>query len=137
MGVITELIRTEADGTLSFGNYELEQKTKLSDYLYQGDMYKIKTFYEITKLEKNGLFVYESVPGTAVNGFSEAVDGVEFMVEGREDAQITLGLEESREYEVFVDDESAGVLKTNMGGKLSLSVELSEGMASVIRVSKV
>lgn len=137
MGVITELIRTEADGTLSFGNYELEQKTKLSDYLYQGDMYKIKTFYEITKLEKNGLFVYESVPGTAVNGFSEAADGVEFMVEGREDAQITLGLEESREYEVFVDEESAGVLKTNMGGKLSLSVELSEGMASVIRVSKV
>lgn len=137
MGVITELIRTEADGTLSFGNYELEQKTKLSDYLYQGDVYKIKTFYEITKLEKNGLFVYESVPGTAVNGFSEAVDGVEFMVEGREDAQITLGLEESREYEVFVDEESAGVLKTNMGGKLSLSVELSEGMASVIRVSKV
>ncbi len=137
MGVITELIRTEADGTLSFGNYELEQKTKLSDYLYQGDVYKIKTFYEITKLEKNGLLVYESVPGTAVNGFSEAVDGVEFMVEGREDVQITLGLEESREYEVFVDEESAGVLKTNMGGKLSVSVELSEGMASVIRVSKV
>ncbi len=137
MGVITELIRTEADGTLSFGNYELEQKTKLSDYLYQGDVYKIKTFYEITKLEKNGLFVYESVPGTAVNGFSEAADGVEFMVEGCEDAQITLGLEESSEYEVFVDDESAGILTTNMGGKLSLSVELSEGMASVIRVNKV
>lgn len=137
MGVITELIRTEADGTLSFGNYELAQKTKVSDFLYQGDVYKIKTFYEITKLEKNGLFVYESVPGTAVSGFSETVTGVEFMVEGREDAQITLGLEESQEYEVFVDEVSAGVLKTNMGGKLSLSVELSEGLASVIRVEKV
>ena len=31
-----------------------------------GDMYKVKTFKEITKLERNGMFVYESVPGTAV-----------------------------------------------------------------------
>ena len=29
-------------------------------------MYKVKTFKEITKLERNGMFVYESVPGTAV-----------------------------------------------------------------------
>lgn len=28
MSVISELIRSEADGTLSFGNYELESKSK-------------------------------------------------------------------------------------------------------------
>ena len=58
------------------------------------------------------------------------------MVEGREDAQITLGVEESTAYEVFVDEVSAGKFTTNMSGKLSLSVELSEGEASVIRVEK-
>ena len=63
MAVIEELIKEDADGTLSFGNYLLDTKTKLSDFEYQGDIYKVKTFKEITKLEKNGLFVYESVLG--------------------------------------------------------------------------
>ena len=62
MAVISELIRTEADGTISFGNYELDQKTKVSDFEHKGDLYKVKTFKEITKLERNGMFVYESVP---------------------------------------------------------------------------
>ena len=66
MAVVKELIRTEDNGTISFGDYELSQKSKLSDYQHQGDMYKVKTFKEITKLERNGMFVYESVPGTAV-----------------------------------------------------------------------
>ena len=66
MATIKELIRTEAAGGISFGNYELDTKTKLSDYEYDGDLYKVKTFKEITKLERNGMFVYESVPGTTV-----------------------------------------------------------------------
>ena len=66
MAVVKELIRTEENGAISFGDYELAQKSKLSDYQHQGDMYKVKTFKEITKLERNGMFVYESVPGTAV-----------------------------------------------------------------------
>lgn len=62
MAVVKELIRTEENGAISFGDYELAQKSKLSDYQHQGDMYKVKTFKEITKLERNGMFVYESVP---------------------------------------------------------------------------
>ena len=58
MAVVQELIRTEDNGTISFGDYELNQKSKLSDYQYQGDMYKVKTYKEITKLERNGMFVY-------------------------------------------------------------------------------
>ena len=54
MSVISELIRSEADGTLSFGNYELESKSKKQDFEHQGDLYKVKTFKEITKLERNG-----------------------------------------------------------------------------------
>ena len=51
MAVVKELIRTEENGAISFGDYELAQKSKLSDYQHQGDMYKVKTFREITKLE--------------------------------------------------------------------------------------
>ena len=66
MAVIDELIREESDGSLNFGNYELTSKTKKDGFEYNGDSYKIKTFNEITKLERNGMFVYESVPGTVV-----------------------------------------------------------------------
>ena len=66
---INLLIRSEADGAISFGNYKLDTKSKLPDFEHCGDTYKVKTFNEITKLEKNGSFVYESVPGTAVNDF--------------------------------------------------------------------
>ena len=76
MSVVNELIRSEQDGTLSFGNYLLDTKSKLSDIEHGGDMYKVKTYNEITKLEKNGSFVYESVPGTAVNIFQASADGV-------------------------------------------------------------
>ena len=57
MPVVNELIRSEEDGTISFGNYKLDVKSKLPDFEHCGDTYKVKTFYEITKLEKNGSFV--------------------------------------------------------------------------------
>ena len=136
MAAISELIREEANGALSFGDYTLTSKSKLDNFEHAGDIYKVKTFEEITKLERNGLFVYESVPGTAVTDFTQTENVVEFTVEGPKDAQITLELEESTEYEITIDGESAGVMKTNLGGKLSLSVEL-EGTDSVaIKVEK-
>ena len=124
MAVVEELLRSEADGAISFGNHKLAQKAKVEDYEHAGDLLKVKTFKEITKLEKNGMFLYESVPGTSVLKFTEKADGVEFIVEGDEDAQITIGLNDDTEYEVFVDGRSVGTMKTGLGGKLSLSVEL-------------
>ena len=136
MAAISELIREEANGALSFGDYTLTSKSKLDNFEHAGDIYKVKTFEEITKLERNGLFVYESVPGTAVTDFTQTENVVAFTVEGPKDAQITLELEESTEYEITIDGESAGVMKTNLGGKLSLSVEL-EGTDSVtIKIKK-
>lgn len=134
MPVISELIRIEEDGTISFGNYELAAKSKLSDFEFKGDLYKVKTFTEITKLECNGMFVYESVPGTAVHHFRVGDSSVTFQAEGSQDAQITLQMEDSREYEVYVDGVSIGGMKTNMSGKLVLSVELTEGKATEIRI---
>lgn len=129
MPVVEELICTEHDGTISFGNYKLGQKAKKSDFEYEGDIYKVKTYNEITKLERNDMFVYESVPGTAVEHFKITDDAVEFAVEGPQDAQITIQLENDTDYEVYVDGSAAGSMKTNMSGKLSVSVELEEGVS--------
>ena len=136
MAAISELIRTEANGTLSFGDYTLGAKAKLDNYDFNGDKYKVKTFKEITKLERNGLFVYESVPGTAVTDFKQTDNTVAFTVEGPEDAQITLELEEETEYEISIDGKSAGTMKTNLGGKLSVSVELEGADKVAIKVEK-
>lgn len=136
MSVITELIREEADGTLSFGNYELAVKSKKQDFEYEGDLYKVKTFKEITKLERNGMFVYESVPGTAVSHMSATEKGMSFQVEGTADAQITVELEADSSYQVFVDQKEVGEMKTNLGGKLVLSVELETMKSAEIRIEK-
>lgn len=136
MTVIEELIRKENNGKISFGNYSLDKKSKVSDFEHNGDLYKVKTFKEITKLEKNGLFVYESVPGTTVVDFSSSDKGVSFGVEAEEDVQITLELEPEKEFRVLVDEINVGKMKTNLGGKLVLSVELSSGKQSKISVVK-
>lgn len=136
MAVVEELIRTEADGAVSFGNHKLAAKAKVEDFEHAGDLLKVKTYNSITKLEKNGMFAYESVPGTSVNNFVEKEDGVSFLVEGDEDAQITVGLEDETEYEVFINDESIGRMKTNLGGKLSVSVELAGAGEVSVRIVK-
>ncbi|WP_312442281.1 endosialidase [Lacrimispora sp.] len=136
MPVIEELIRTEQDGTISFGNYKLKTKSKLQDFEHDGDLYKVKTFYEITKLERNGMFVYESVPGTAAMNFTVSDDGVEFLVDGDKDAQLTIQLAEDTEYEVYVDGAAVGGMRTNMSGKLSISVELNEETPVAVKIKR-
>lgn len=134
MSVIDELIRKEDNGAISFGNYNLDTKTKLSDFEVNGDLYKVKTFSEITKLEKNGMFVYESVPGTAVHNFRVTENTVVFTVEGAKEPQITVELEPETEYTIFLDGLNAGTMKTNLGGKLVLSVEISKGESAEVKI---
>ncbi|MFI3171081.1 MAG: endosialidase [Eubacteriales bacterium] len=122
-----ELICIEASNTIAFGDYSLATKTKAEDFEFQGDLYKVKTFSEITKLEKNGLFVYESVPGTAVQSFMMSDIGVSFEVLGDKDAQITVELEPKQEYTVNVGGNEVGSMVTNLSGKLSANVELGTG----------
>ncbi len=134
MGAIEELIRTEKDGAISFGDHTLNAKAKKEDYESGGDVYKVKTYNALTRLEKNGMFLYESVPGTSVGDFREDELGVTFTVYGSDDAQITLGMKDDTAYEVFVRDESVGVMKTGLGGKLSVSVELSADDGTVVKI---
>ncbi|MCI5639575.1 MAG: endosialidase [Lachnospiraceae bacterium] len=136
MAGITDLICTTEDGKLNFGNFDLDSKQKRSDFAYEGDMYKVKTFKEITKLERNGMFVYESVPGTVVKDMLSTGDEVTFSVEGWEDSSITLELEPEMEYGVTIAGADIGKMKTNLGGKLSLSVEMEPGQAYDVKVVK-
>lgn len=137
MTVISELLRVEDGNTLSFGDYSLAKKTKLEDFEFQGDLYKVKTFNEITKLEKNGMFAYESVPGTAVKNFKVTEEGVSFNVYGADaSVQFTVGLAEECPYEVFLDGISVGTMTTNLSGKLSVSVELHENESVEVKIEK-
>ncbi len=136
MAVVEELLRAESDRTISFGNHKLAAKAKLEDYEHGGNLYKVKTFKELTKLEKNGMFAYESEPGTSVNRFEETENGITFTVEGDEDAQITVGLEEDTVYKVYVDGANIGEMKTNLSGKLSISVELASVGAVEVKIVK-
>ncbi len=136
MAAVAELLRSEENGAISFGNHKLAHKEKVEDFKHEGDLLKVKTYREITKLEKNGMFLYESVPGTSVLNFREKDNGVEFVVEGDGDAQITVGLTDETEYEVFVGGASVGAMKTGLGGKLSLSVELEAAGEVTVKIVK-
>ena len=129
-------MRTEENGTISFGDYTLDAKAKVEDYEHGGDLYKVKTYRKLTKLEKNGMFAYESEPGTSVLTFEETENGVSFLVEGEADAQITVGLEEDTEYRVSVDHKDIGTMKTNLSGKLSISVELANAGEIAVKMVK-
>lgn len=136
MAAVKELLRAEADGTLSFGDYTLDKKTKLDGFEFQGNLYKVKTFSEITKLERNGMFVYESVPGTAVENFKASEKEVSFGVSGNKDAQFTVELEADSQYVVYMDDVNVGDIATNLSGKLSVSAELIPDKNVMVKIVK-
>ena len=96
----------------------------------------VKTFNEITKLEKNGMFVYESVPGTAVENFKASADEVVFNVSADKDIQVTLELEADTEYVIYMDNVNIGTMKTNLSGKISVSAEMDPGRTVEIKVKK-
>ena len=137
MAIVATLLCKQADGKLGFGDYTLPEKKKVENFENAGSVYKVKTFAEITKLEKNGMFLYESVPGTSVTDFEETESGMSFVVEGANDSQITLGLSEDAEYEICVGTECVGTMKTGLGGKLSISASLNAGEEVPVKVTLV
>ena len=129
MSVVTELFRSEENGTLSFGDYTLDTKAKKDKIEFEGDMYKVKTFKTMTKLDKNGQLIFESVPDPQSIILA-------FEIEASEDVQVTLEVEPEQEYRVYIDNTNVGTMKANLGGKLILSVELNPGMTAMVRVKK-
>ncbi|MCR5746674.1 MAG: endosialidase [Lachnospiraceae bacterium] len=131
-----ELIKSEADGALAFGDFTLSEKKKQENFKSGGVTYKVKTFNEITRLEGDDILVYESVPGTKVTGLKKTETGMVFCSEGNEDAQITVGVEPETSYEVKIAGVSIGVISSNLGGKLSFGVELQGAGEVAVEVNK-
>ena len=132
MSVIEELIRLEEDGTLSFGNYLMDTKKKVLDFEVGEDLYKVKTFKEITRLEKNGRLLFESVPGVTIHRFSFVDDEVAFEVEGSEDAQVTLELAPNSIFRILINGINIGNIESTLAGKVNFSVELKDNSATVV-----
>ena len=131
MAVIEELIRLEDNGSISFGNYLMDEKKKVLDFEVCGNLYKVKTYKDITKLEKNGKMLFESVPGATVHNFTMNERNIEFNVESTEDVQITMELEPEQENKLIVDDMLVGKMESNIAGKINFSVELGKNAADV------
>lgn len=135
MAVIEELIRLEENGTLSFGNYLMDTKKKVLDFEAGGNLYKVKTFKEITKLEKNGKMLIEIVPGATVHSLDLNDKKTTFLLEGQEDLQITMELAPDSDYKIMIDDVNVGKIRTNLTGKVNFSVEITNAPLNV-RIEK-
>ncbi|GMQ55626.1 hypothetical protein AN1V17_00180 [Vallitalea sediminicola] len=136
MAGIQEIIRVEDDNTLSFGNHLMDEKKKVINFEVDGHIYKVKTYDEITRLEKNGRLLFESVPGTTVHNFSVSDKIIDFKVEGTEDAQITLELEADQEYRIYINQIQVGKMKSNLAGKVSFSVDFSSCEMQSVTIKK-
>ncbi len=131
MAGIQELIRVEQGNMISFGNHVMDSKRKIQDFEVEGDIYKVKTYSAMTKLEKNGRLLFESVPGTTVYNMTVDEDGMSFEVEGEDDAQITVELEADQEYKIFIEGVQVGKMTTNLSGKISFSADFATGNQKV------
>lgn len=134
MATVKELLRAESDGTLSFGDYTLTSKTKLDNFEFEGDLYKVKHLqsYKLEKME----CLYTNSSRSCGREFQRDDREVEFEVSAPEDVQFTLELEPDSEYEVFIDEASAGKMTTNLSGKLSVSIELNANESAAVKVVK-
>ena len=59
---------------------------------------------------------------------------IDFSLTGKGDIQITMELQAEKDYEVIVAGDSLGVMKTNLGGKLTFSVEADETSKKDVKI---
>ena len=114
------------DGLMAFGNFEVKDKIKVNDFEHGGSTYSLRSHDQVTRLEKNGELLIETVPGATVYNFKE--QPLAFDADMLESLQVTLGLQVANaSVNLVIDgleiDGAAHGLKTNASGKLSFSLE--------------
>ncbi len=130
MAVIKEAIVLNDDNTLSFGNYLLADKQKV-EFEAGGNLYKVRTHKDVTRLSKNTQLLLETVPGATVHNLKVEDKKVTFSIEGSGGTQVTLELENDAHYTIYIDDVSIGNIATNFAGKISFGMELTDKPQSV------
>lgn len=126
MGIIQEGIVLNDDKTLSFGNYEITEKLKIIDFNVDGDLYKIRTHNDVTRLSKNSKLLLETVPGATIHNLLVSEKETKFSAEGLGDTLITLELESNTNYSLYINDVNIDKIKTNISGKINFSTTLSK-----------
>lgn len=138
MSNVNEGIRIESDKTLSFGNFQSDTKQKIDNFMFAKDIYNLRTYKQVTKLEKNEEFLLETNPGSAINNFfKQNKDQVSFTVEGFANTIITLQLNEDTLYRVSSGKANLGNTKSNSSGKVKFSIDLSNGKPQNVLVEKI
>lgn len=131
MPIIEQGLVLNQDKTLSFGNYEALEKIKVTDFNVDGNLYKVKTYKDVTRLSKNGNLLLETVPGATVHNFLVTENEASFLAEGTGDTLITLELLPNTNYSLFINDVNIDKIKTNLSGKINFSTTLSKDMQQI------
>lgn len=133
MGVIEKGMITNEDGSISFGNYETTEKVKIDQYMVGEDEYKLRSYNQVTRLSKNNVLIFESVPGVTVHNFKFTKNNIEFSLEGNKDVQLTLELEPLTTYKIILNGKLVDEQEANaISGKINFSLELADGTGNVI-----
>ena len=135
MAVIQDGIRAGENGAISFGNYEAKEKIKVDDFACAGDVYKVRTHCEVTRLERNGKLLMETVPGAAIHNLLVSDTCIRFGATGKDATQVTMELESETDYKLTIDNESESNMKTNRSGKVTFSLELC-GEETTVQIEK-
>ncbi len=133
MSIIEKGIIVNSDNTISFGNHIAKEKVKIDDFKVADDIYKLRTYNEVTRLTKNHTLVFESTPGLSVHNFVYSAEKVEFCAYGTDSAQITVELTPDTTYKILCNGHLVDEAKANaISGKLSFSAELKKGKANIV-----
>lgn len=131
MAVIKEGIVLNQDKTISFGNYELEEKFKVKDFIFNQNVYKMATYNKLTRLSKNDILVLETTPGTTLHNFFQSDLDTTFKIEGIGDTLVTVELLPNTTYSLFINDTKIDKILTNLSGKINFSLSLSKDAQNV------
>ncbi len=132
MGKKLEIIKINEDQTLTFGNYEVVEKQKVTDFEYKGEKLAVKTHKEITVLKMNDNLVIETVPGTVIENFAGEEGSVSFDIKGYKQTIVTLGVKPEVEYNVYIDGVKIDILTSKASGKASFSLDVENVKKSVL-----
>lgn len=135
MAVIDEIIRVSENNSISFGDYLSMEKRKCEDFELDGNLYKVKTYRETTRLEKNGRLLLETVPGATVHRLTVQENIMAFSLEGVDDTRVTVQLEPEEVYRVLIEGVNIGNVKSNISGKVIFSLDL-DGVEKPVEIRK-
>ena len=124
------------NGGLSFGDYTAKEKIKVNDFENMGNIYNLRCHDLVTRLEKNGELLIETVPGSSIINFILNEKTCSFEIESSSAVQVTLGLAPETSYDLSIrtdlGSDTKKEINTNRVGKLSFSVTLSNEAKKVL-----